>query len=60
MAGFGVKVETDTGHRVWLTETATTTVKAKAMKFDSKVGAYMYRNTLAANNPNANLTVEEL
>jgi hypothetical protein len=59
MAGYGVKVETDTGHFVWLTEKGTTTVKARAMTFDSEAGATMYRNTLAKNNPHANLIVEK-
>jgi len=55
MAGYGIKVETDTGHFVWLTETATTTVKAKAMRFDSEHGAEMHRASIAKNNPHANL-----
>lgn len=60
MAGYGIKVETDTGHFVWLTETATTTVKSKAMKFDSEAGATVHRNSLAAANPHANLIVAKL
>ena len=59
MAGYGIKVETDTGHLVWLTETGTTTVKSKALKFDSETGATMYRNQLAENNPHATLTVHK-
>ena len=57
--GYGIKVETDTGHFVWLTEKGTTKVKAQAMKFDSEAGATIYHNTLARNNPHANLIVEK-
>lgn len=60
MAGYGIKVQTDTGHFVWLTETATTTVKSKALKFDSEYGAEMYRSSLARNNPHATLIVAKL
>lgn len=59
MAGYGIKVETDTGHFVWLTEKGTSTVKAQAMKFDSEAGAEIERNRLAKNNPHANLIVEK-
>lgn len=59
IAGYGLKVETDTGHFVWLTETGTTTQKARAMRFDSEHGAEMHRNILAKNNPDANLIVEK-
>lgn len=61
MAGYGIKVETDTGHWLWLTDTGTSKVKnAKGVvKFESEVGAYMYRNTLAAGNPHANLIVQK-
>lgn len=60
MAGYGIKVQTDTGHWVWLTETGTARAKnAKGViKFDSEDGAYMYRNMLARTNPNASLKVE--
>lgn len=60
MAGFGIKVETDTGHFVWLTEKGTSAQKAKAMKFDSEMGAEMDRNMLAVANPHANLIVAKL
>jgi hypothetical protein len=60
MAGYGVKVQTDTGHFIWLTETGTTKVKSKAMKFDSETGAEMYRSRLASDNPHATLTVAKL
>lgn len=60
IAGFGIKVETDTGRFVWLTETGTTTVAAKAMKFDSETGAEMHRSMLARNNPHANLITQKL
>lgn len=59
MAGYGVKVETDTGHFVWVTEDGTSPQKAKAIRFDSQHGAEMYRNILAKNNPHANLIVEK-
>ena len=59
MAGYGVKVETDTGHFVWVTEDGTSNQKAKAIRFDSEHGAGMYRNILAKNNPDANLIVEK-
>jgi len=55
MAGCGIQVETDTGHFVWLTEHGTTTVKSKAMKFDSEAGADIYRALIAKENPHANL-----
>lgn len=54
--GYGIKVETDTGHKVWLTEDSTTTKRAEAMSFDSEAGADMYRNILAKKNPHAVLT----
>lgn len=57
MAGYGVKVQTDTGHFVWLTETGTSAQKSKAMKFQSESGADMYRARLAVNNPHATLIV---
>lgn len=60
MAGYGIKVETDTGHFVWLTDTGTSTVKAKAIKFDSETGAEMTRSMLAAINKDANLIVVKL
>lgn len=59
MAGYGVKVETDTGHFVWVTEEGTSAQKAKALRFDSQHGAEMYRNILAKNNSHANLIVEK-
>ena len=60
MSGYGIKVETDTGRKVWLTEDGTTTVKTKAMRFDSEAGATMHRNILARQNPHATLTVHKL
>ena len=60
LAGYGIKVETDTGHFVWLTEKGTSRMNYHAMKFDSEAGAEMYRNQLAANNPHANLIVQKL
>jgi len=60
LAGYGVKVETDTGHFVWVTEEGTSTQKAQAIRFDSEYGAKMYRSSLAKENPHANLIVEKL
>lgn len=59
MAGYGVKVQTDTGHFVWVTEKGTSSQKAKALRFDSEHGADMYRNRLAANNPTVTLIVKK-
>lgn len=59
IAGYGIKVETDTGHMVWLAEEGTTNRKAKAMNFDSKDGANMHRNILARMNPTVNLITEK-
>lgn len=59
MAGYGVKVETDTGHFVWVTEDGTSSQRAKAIRFDSEHGAEMYRSVLAKNNPHVNLIVEK-
>ena len=60
MAGYGIKVETDTGHMVWITETGTTSTKTRAMRFDSELGACIYRDLLDQNNPTANLVVVKL
>lgn len=60
MAGYGIKVQTDTGHYVWLTEDDTSPHKSKAMKFDSELGAESHRASLAANNPHATLIVAKL
>ena len=60
IAGYGIKVETDTGRFVWLTEKGTTTVASSAMKFESEDGANIYRNMLARNNPHANLITQKL
>jgi hypothetical protein len=59
MAGYGVKVETDTGHFVWVTEEGTSAQKSKALRFDSQHGAEMYRSSLERNNPDATLIVEK-
>lgn len=61
MAGYGIKVETDTGHWLWLTETGTAQFKTSkgVMKFESEAGAEMHRNILAKNNPHATLIVEK-
>lgn len=62
MAGYGIKVETDTGRFVWVTDTGTHVQKnAKGvLKFDSEASATINRNILARNNPHANLIVVKL
>jgi hypothetical protein len=59
MAGYGIKVETDTGHFVWVTEDGTSSQKSKAIRFDSVYGAEMYRDNLVRNNPDVNLIVKK-
>lgn len=61
MSGYGIKVMTDTGRFVWVTETGTHVLRTAkgVIKFDSEVGAYMYRNSLAANNPHVTLIVKK-
>jgi hypothetical protein len=61
MAGYGIKVETDTGRFVWLTDTGTHVQKtAKGVwKFDSEASANINRNILAKANPHANLIVKK-
>lgn len=61
MAGYGIKVQTNTGRFVWLTETGTAQFKTSkgVIKFDSETGADKYRNQLAAANPHANLITEK-
>lgn len=61
MAGFGIKVQTNTGRFVWLTETGTAQFKTSkgVMKFDSETGADMYRKQLASNNPHATFITEK-
>lgn len=51
VSGFGITVETDTGKHVWLTETGTSSLKAKAIRFDSEAGATMYMHQLETQNP---------
>ena len=62
MSGYGIKVQTDTGHWLWLTETGTAKVKTAkgVMRFDSKASADMNRNILARANPHATLIVKKL
>lgn len=61
MAGYGIKVETDTGRFVWVTESGTHVQKtAKGVwKFDSEAGAEMTRSTMATLNPNVNFIVKK-
>jgi hypothetical protein len=61
LAGYGIKVQTNTGRFVWLTETGTAQFKTSkgVIKFDSETGADMYRNQLAAANPHATLITKK-
>ena len=61
MSGYGIKVETDTGHFLWLTETGTAKVKTAkgVMRFESEAGAEMERSGLAKLNPHATLVVKK-
>lgn len=60
IAGYGIKVMTDTGSYVWLTEEGTHRQNTKAMRFDSEDGAEMYRNMLTRKNPGAVLITKKL
>lgn len=61
MSGYGIKVQTDTGHYVWVTEAGTARAKnAKGvLRFESEAGATMDRNMLAKLNPDAVLIVKK-
>lgn len=61
MSGFGIKVQTDTGHWLWLTETGTArTRNAKGViKFESEMGADMYLGSLMLANPHATLKLQK-
>lgn len=59
IAGFGIKVETDTGHMVWLTGTGTTTHRDRAIRFDSQAGADMYISMLSRENPHVKLEAKK-
>ncbi len=61
MAGYGVKVQTDTGRFVWLTETGTNAFRTAkgVIRFDSETGAEMYRSGLAKQNPHATFIVKK-
>lgn len=61
MAGYGIKVETDTGRYVWLIETGTHVQKTAkgVMRFESEDGAEMTRAGLAKLNPHATLIVKK-
>jgi hypothetical protein len=60
MAGYGIKVQTDTGYFVWLTDEGTSAQKSKAIKFDSEMGAEMVYKTLVSMNPHATFLVAKL
>lgn len=61
MAGYGIKVQTDTGRFVWLTEDGTAVFRTAkgVLKFDSEAGAEMTRAGLAKLNPHATLIVKK-
>jgi DNA topoisomerase VI subunit B len=61
MSGYGIKVQTDTGRYVWLTETGTHVQKTAkgVMKFESEAGAEMYLGGLMLANPHATLVVKK-
>lgn len=61
MAGYGIQVQTNTGRKVWVTETGTASVKTAkgVLKFGSESGAEMYRNVLLRGNPSAIITVKK-
>lgn len=62
MAGYGIKVQTDTGRYVWVTATGTHVQKTAkgVLKFDSEASATVNRNVLARANPHATLIVKKL
>jgi hypothetical protein len=61
MSGYGIKVQTDTGRYVWLTETGTHVQKTAkgVIKFESEAGAEMHRSGLAKANPHVTLIVKK-
>lgn len=62
MAGWGIKVQTDTGHWLWVTDVGTAKVKTAkgVLKFESEMGAEMERSGLAKLNPHATLKTQKL
>lgn len=61
MAGYGIKVKTDTGRFVWVTETGTHVFRTAkgVLRFDSEAGAEMTRSGLAKLNAHATLIVKK-
>lgn len=61
MSGFGIKVKTDTGRWVWLTEAGTAVFRTAkgVLRYDSETGAEMDRDRLARQNPHAELIVKK-
>lgn len=61
MAGYGIKVQTDTGRYVWVTATGTHVQRTAkgVLKFDSEASANINRNILALSNPHATLIVKK-
>jgi len=60
MSGYGLKVETDTGHLIWLTEKGTTRSKRYAMRFDSQEGATQYAQILSRANNDMTILIVKL
>ena len=61
MAGYGIKVQTDTGRFVWVTEDGTAVFRTAkgVIRFDSEAGAEMYRSGLEKMNPHVTLKVQK-
>jgi hypothetical protein len=61
MAGYGIKVQTDTGRFVWLTENGTVVFRTAkgVMRFESEAGAEMHRSGLEKLNPHVTLKVQK-
>jgi hypothetical protein len=61
MAGYGIKVQTDTGRFVWLTDTGTHVLRTAkgVLRFDSETGAEMYRSGLEKQNPHVTFIVKK-
>jgi hypothetical protein len=59
MSGYGIKVQTDTGHWVWITKTGTARTKTAAgvLRFESETSADGVCDLWSATNPDASLKV---
>ena len=62
MSGCGIKVQTDTGHWLWVTETGTAKVKTAkgVIRLESEAGAEMEKGMLERMNPHVTLKVQKL